>query len=87
MPLALLAGVRAWGLNRGSRLLQRLGLGLVAAVALQVLLGLGAYVANGAAERGLEARSLDLAVSTAHQWFGAVVLALAVLLACWTRRS
>ena len=40
-PLALQVGFRAWGLNAGERLLQRLGLGLIATVGLQILLGLG----------------------------------------------
>jgi cytochrome c oxidase assembly protein subunit 15 len=85
-PIALHVGIRSWGLNVGQRLLQRLGLGLVGAVVLQVLLGLGAFVATGgAAQNGTVSRT-ELLFATAHQWFGAVLLALAVALTCWSRR-
>lgn len=85
-PLALLVGVRAWGLNPRQPLLRRLGLALIAAASLQLLLGLGAFAVTGIASSGASARSFDLVVSTAHQWFGAVVLAVAVLTSCWTFR-
>jgi cytochrome c oxidase assembly protein subunit 15 len=85
-PAALLVGVRAWGLNSDRPLLQRLGKLLLAATAIQLLLGLGAFAATGAAGEGLLPRSFDLVIATTHQWFGAVMLALAVLTACWTFR-
>ena len=77
-PLAINVGIRAWALNRGRRLLQRLGLGLIAAICLQLLLGFGAFAT-------LESAG-SLTVRTAHQWFGAVLLALAVSLLCWEWR-
>ena len=77
-PLAVNVGIRAWALNRGRRLLQRLGLALVAAVCLQLLLGFGAFAALDSAG--------SLTVRTAHQWFGAVLLAIAVCLLCWELR-
>jgi cytochrome c oxidase assembly protein subunit 15 len=85
-PLALLVGVRAWGLNREQPPLRRLGLLSMGAITLQLVLGLGAFVATGAAGEGLLGGGLDLILATAHQWFGAILLALAVLLAGWTRR-
>jgi cytochrome c oxidase assembly protein subunit 15 len=83
-PLALHVGFRAWGLHGESRPLKRLGLGLVVGVAVQVALGLGALAARLAAG---EAPGARLALGTAHQVFGAVLLALAVQLVCWTVRS
>lgn len=77
-PLAINVGIRAWALNRGRRLLQRLGLGLIAAICLQLALGFGAFAA-------LESTG-SLTVRTAHQWFGAVVLATGVCLLCWELR-
>ena len=59
------------------------GLLLLAAISIQLVLGLAAFAVTGAAALS---RSLDLFISTAHQWFGAVLLALAVLLASWTHR-
>ena len=85
-PLALHVGIRSWGLNVGQRLLQRLGLGLVGAVVLQVFLGLGAFVATGGTAQLGAVSSPELVVATAHQWFGAVLLALAVALTCWNGR-
>jgi len=85
-PLALHVGIRAWGLNPDLPLLRRLGLGLVGAICLQVLLGLGAFLGTRAAESGDVSETLSVTVTTAHQWFGAVIFALAVLLACWSFR-
>jgi len=77
-PLAVNTGIRAWSLNRGRRILQRLGLALVGTICLQLVFGFGAFAA-------LES-SGSLMVRTAHQWFGAVVLALAVMQLCWSYR-
>jgi cytochrome c oxidase assembly protein subunit 15 len=82
-PLALFLGLRAWGLNRGLPFLQRLGLILVSAVAVQVLLGVGALIVTAAADAGALSREFDLVIATAHQWFGAILLATAVVLFCW----
>ena len=82
-PLAIHVGFRAWGLNEGQRLLQRLGLGLVVTVAVQILLGLVAYVATRGEGLPPTARLLT---TTAHQWVGAVLLALVVSLVCWNFR-
>ena len=83
VPLALFLGVRAWGLNTGKPLLQRLGQALLAVISMQVLLGFGALVVTSAADAGALARGWDLSIATAHQWFGAIVLAVAVVLVCW----
>ncbi len=81
-PLALFAGLRAWGLNPGRPLLQRIGIGLAGGVGVQVLLGILAFVATA----GAVGEAWNLALATAHQWFGAILLALATLLAWWNRR-
>jgi cytochrome c oxidase assembly protein subunit 15 len=86
VPLALFLGLRAWGLNTGQPLLQRLGQALVAVISMQVLLGFGALVVTSAADAGALARGWDLSIATAHQWFGAIVLAVTVVLVCWNFR-
>ena len=85
-PLALHIGVRAWALNPRSRRLRRYGVALIGAVCVQVLLGFGAWVATDGAESGSLSAAWDLSVATAHQWFGAILLATAVTLAAWSAR-
>jgi cytochrome c oxidase assembly protein subunit 15 len=85
-PLMIHVGVRAWGLNEGQRLLQRLGLTLLGGMLTQILLGFAAYAAKGAAARGVLSPTFDVTLTTAHQWFGAILLSVAVLLACWNFR-
>jgi len=85
-PMALHVGIRAWGLNPDHRLLRRLGLALVGGVVLQLLLGIGAYVVTGIAVQPGVVGGPELVVATAHQWFGAVLLALAVSVTCWNWR-
>jgi cytochrome c oxidase assembly protein subunit 15 len=74
-PLALHVGFRSWGVHGDTPLLRKLGLGLIVAVGAQILLGLGAWLATD-----------SLLVATVHQWFGAVLLAVAVLLFLWNCR-
>jgi hypothetical protein len=85
MPLAVHTGFRAWGLNRGEPVLPRLGLALVGAALLQVALGVAALLAATPSWSGA-APALSVGARTAHQWFGAVLLGVAVALACWTFR-
>jgi cytochrome c oxidase assembly protein subunit 15 len=82
-PLAVHVGFRSWGLNVGQRRLQRLGLALAGAVSLQLLLGFATFAVTG----GVSTGGIALILPTAHQWFGAVLLGLAVLLFCWEHRS
>ena len=85
-PAALHIGFRAWGTNEGQRPLQRIGLALAAVVALQVVLGLGAFLTtHGAAAAGI-GEAAGVLLATAHQACGAILLGLAVLLACWSFR-
>ncbi|HKQ60872.1 MAG TPA: COX15/CtaA family protein [Candidatus Polarisedimenticolaceae bacterium] len=82
----LLVGLRAWGLSGGNRRLHRLGLALLHAMSAQVLLGFASYVAAGAVRGGSLPPAVEVVVTTAHQWLGAVLLGLAVTLACWNFR-
>jgi cytochrome c oxidase assembly protein subunit 15 len=83
-PLALHVGFRTWGLNPKEPLLKRLGLGLAAVVVVQVTLGIAALSVTWAAAEA--ASTLDVVITTAHQWCGALLLATAVLTATWTHR-
>ena len=85
-PLAIHVGFRAWGASGGLRALERLGIALVVAVGAQVALGIVAFVARTAARNNADNLPLEIAVTTAHQWFGAVLLGVAVALVCWIYR-
>ena len=85
-PLALHVGFKSWALNDHSKLLKRMGLALVALVGFQVLLGFGAYLATRGAAAGTMPMAADLWLATLHQWTGAVLLATAVSLHCWSHR-
>jgi len=84
--LVIAAGARAWGLFHGVWPMQRLGQLLMSAVGIQVALGIAALaVTQGRAIVG-HPTTLEVTIATAHQACGAGLLALAVLLAAWTRR-
>lgn len=84
--LAVLAGVRLMGLYRDQPILRRIGRALLVLVTAQITLGFGslAAVASRAGEEAF--RSWDVLVRTSHQATGALLLAVAVLAALWTRR-
>ena len=77
-PAVLHIGVRSWAESGVRSLHGRLGLGLVAAVALQLLLGLAAFATLRGVEAGDFPAGVDVLFATAHQAFGAVLLALTV---------
>jgi len=84
--LVIAAGARAWGLFHGVWPMQRLGQLLMSLVGIQIALGIAALaVTQGRAVVGHPA-TLEVTIATAHQAGGAALLALAVLLAAWTRR-
>jgi len=84
--LAVIAGARAWGLYHGSWPVQRLGQALIGMVSVQVALGIAALaVTQGRAIVG-SPTAVEITLATAHQATGAALLALAVMLALWTRR-
>ncbi|HXV77109.1 MAG TPA: COX15/CtaA family protein [Candidatus Polarisedimenticolaceae bacterium] len=87
LPLALAVGSRAWGLATGrDGLLRRLGRLLVAVVLVQVVLGFGALVVTLAGSDGAIGPASLLVFPTAHQWLGAVLLAVTTALVCWNSR-
>ena len=85
-PVVIHVGARAWGLNEGRPRLQRLGLALIGALAVQVVLGVLALLASVGAEGEETASIFEITLATAHQWFGALLLGAAVLLTCWNFR-
>ncbi|MFB3910131.1 MAG: heme A synthase [Candidatus Eisenbacteria bacterium] len=84
--LALFLGVRAWAMHAAQPLLRRIGKSMVLIVCAQVLLGIGALVGKGIAERDGANEAFPVVIRTAHQAGGALLLATAILLALWTRR-
>ncbi len=84
--LCLFVGVRAWGMNPNSQILQRAGLALLGVVTLQVLLGVAAVAAIGGQGPVTHPSMGQAIVTTAHQVTGAILLATAVLTACWFTR-
>jgi heme A synthase len=91
VALALLTGVRAWGLyGRDLAPLRRLGLGLIALAAIQVLLGLASLVVTGSrfdVQSWPTPSTLEVIITTSHQTAGAVMLAVATAVALWVRRE
>ncbi len=84
--LALFCGARAWGTHPDSSILSRLGVWLLIVVTLQVLLGIGAVFAIGGQGPLRHPDFFQAMATTAHQVAGAILLAIAVLLALWTLR-
>lgn len=84
--VAVTAGVRAWGLNEGQPLLQRAGVWLVVVMTVQVALGLAAVWTTGPRSPESPASGAQVAIATAHQAVGALLLASAVVLTLWTYR-
>ncbi|MBX3354671.1 MAG: COX15/CtaA family protein [Phycisphaeraceae bacterium] len=85
--LVLMTGFRAKAFGRDGRvpILPGLGRVLHAVVGVQILLGIGALVVV-LTRRGPAIPSWEVIVTTAHQATGAVLLAVAALLAAWSWR-
>jgi cytochrome c oxidase assembly protein subunit 15 len=84
--LAVMVGVRAWGLYRDAWPVALLGRVLVIVTCVQVVLGIAALaVTQGLAMVG-SPTALEVTITTAHQVTGAALLALSVALLLWTRR-
>lgn len=84
--LALVAGARLWGLYPHSRPLVRWGRALIAAVTVQVLLGLAALVAVGGLDAEAPRAGWRALVTTLHQTTGAIVLGTVVVTALLVHR-
>jgi cytochrome c oxidase assembly protein subunit 15 len=79
-------GVRLWARHAERPPLARLGLGLLALLSLQLVLGLSALIATGLDRPTGDPHVADVVLTTAHQATGAVLLAWTVALALWTHR-
>jgi len=79
-------GLRLFGLYRGLRELNRLGIFLLAGLGVQLVLGFAALVARGLDRADGTPHPLDVFVTTLHQATGALLLAAAVLAVVWSRR-
>jgi len=85
--LAIIAGVRAWGLYPNEPVLPRLGLALLKAISLQLVLGLCALAATGITRiPDQPPHAADVIFTTTHQVTGALLLALTVALMLWVWR-
>jgi cytochrome c oxidase assembly protein subunit 15 len=84
--LAVMVGVRAWGVYRGAWPVDRLGKALAVLAALQGLLGIAALAVTGGEAVVGSPSTVAVTVTTAHQATGAVILALSIALALWTQR-
>ena len=84
--LAIMVGVRAWGLYRGTRPVEQLGKLLVILTSVQVFLGIAALGVTGGLATVGAPTTLEITVTTTHQATGAVLLALSVALLFWTQR-
>jgi hypothetical protein len=84
--LALVVGMRAANLYPEIARLRRLGRSLVQLTGLQLVLGISALLALVFAQGTLPPPLYEVALATAHQVTGALLLACAVMLALWSRR-
>lgn len=86
LVLAVLAARRAREEMPGHPVPQRLGSWLVAVVCLQLVLGIGAFLATGGVAVQGNPDSLAVTLATAHQGCGALILGVAVALTLWLGR-
>jgi cytochrome c oxidase assembly protein subunit 15 len=88
LVLALFCGVRSWGMYADLPPLRRSGTALVHTTILQVLLGVMSFILVPKGVRPPEDSigGLEVLFTTAHQVFGAVLLATAASLFAWQRR-
>lgn len=86
LMLGLFVGLRAFAVYASERALRRLGLAVLVALSAQLCLGVGALVATIMAKDAATPPAYEVIVTTAHQANGALLLALSVALALWTRR-
>jgi heme A synthase len=84
--LVVAVGVRTLAAGRQEPILGRIGRTLVVVGCVQITLGFGALAAVMTREGETATRLWDVAVRTAHQATGALLLATATLAAIWTRR-
>lgn len=86
-PAAIFLGVRAWGIERNVRALNRTGLAICVLIVIQIILGFIALVMVLARERTEPIPASEIVMTTAHQATGALILVASVLAAIWVRRA
>ncbi len=86
LNFAVLTGFRAIGHHRENRILRRLGHATLHTVILQLALGVVTLIGVLPYESGKADPAWVVLVATAHQGFGALLLALASLLVAWSAR-
>jgi cytochrome c oxidase assembly protein subunit 15 len=86
LVLSVFCGARAWGANPDQPILQRIGIAMLVMVFLQVMLGVSAVIALSGQGPLKHPDMAQAIITTAHQVGGAVLLAIATLLAVWTMR-
>ena len=86
--LVIFCGARAWGMDLGQPMVRRSGKALIHTMILQVVLGIGAFIVVPKGPRGSDDAIgvVEVAITTAHQATGAILLAAAVALFAWERR-
>jgi cytochrome c oxidase assembly protein subunit 15 len=84
--LAVMVGVRAWGLYRGTWPVEHLGRLMVIMTCIQVVLGIAALAVTGGLAMVGSPTTIEVTITTAHQATGAALLALSVALHLWTTR-
>jgi len=84
--MAIFVGGRAWAFSKDLPVLPRLGKAMVHTLGLQLLLGIIALISVLVA-RSVEGISIfEVAMTTAHQATGALLLGIATLMMVWNRR-
>ncbi len=84
--LAMACGFRALGMHGDIGPLKKLGIAILALVGLQVALGITAFVAIGMNQDPATPSTLEMLITTAHQFNGALLLAIAAEYALFAHR-
>lgn len=86
--VAMFIAARLTGLYASVHILRRFGVAMILIVLAQFVFGFLAWAAGTVGERTSEnpITSTEVAVTTVHQVTGAIILAIAAMLALWTRR-
>ena len=76
--MIIVCGLRAWGLYKDQSVLRNTGKAMMHLVGLQIILGFASFiiVPHEVREAGETISTLEVAVTTAHQAMGAILLAL-----------
>lgn len=88
VAMVLLCGVRAWGMYHWQPIVKRIGVALILTMLFQVVLGVGSFIVvpTGPRDADTTISAVEVALTTAHQATGAILLATATLLFAWLRR-